>query len=88
MHKSKIVRTTFVEVGWKSTGIDNFEGHTRVQPPPIPPKTYKIDNITQRRFGVGLTNYDKVLTNATSKTTNHINRIEAERNQVSFNSFI
>ena len=88
MQKSKYVRNTFVEVDWKSTGLDNFEGHIRAQPPPIPPKTYKIGNTTQRRFGVGLTNYDKVLANTTFKTTNHDNRIEDERNQVRFNSFI
>ena len=89
MHKIKNVRTTFVDVDWKNTGMDNFEGHTRAQPPPIPPKTYKIGNITQRRFGLGLPIYDKVLTNqATFNTAIRDDRNEAERNHVSFNHFI
>ena len=72
MRKRKNVRTTFVEVDWKNTGMDNFECHTRAQPPPIPPKTYKIDNITERRFAMGLPkNYDKVLTNQATFTTNN-----------------
>ena len=82
------VRKTFAEVDWKNTGMDNFEGHTRAEPPPIPPKTYKIGNITQRRFALGLPNYDKVLTDATFNTTIRDNRNEAERNQVGFNNFI
>ena len=88
MHKRKNIRTTFVEVDWKNIGMDNFEGHTRAQLPPIPPKTYKIGNITQRRSAVGPTNYDKVLTNATFNTTIRDNRNEIERNQVGFNHFI